>query len=56
VVVLLAFLGHVRITLIAATTIPLTVVTTFFFMRLFGQTFNLMSLGGIAVAIGLVID
>jgi multidrug efflux pump subunit AcrB len=56
VVILLAFLGHVRITLIAATTIPLTVVITFFFMRLFGQTFNLMSLGGIAVAIGLVID
>lgn len=56
VVVLLCFLGHVRITLIAATTIPLTVVITFFFMRLFGQTFNLMSLGGIAVAIGLVID
>lgn len=56
VVVLLAFLGHVRITVIAATTIPLTVVITFFFMRLFGQTFNLMSLGGIAVAIGLVID
>jgi multidrug efflux pump subunit AcrB len=56
VVVLLAFLGHVRITLIAATTIPLTVVITFLFMWLFGQTFNLMSLGGIAVAIGLVID
>jgi multidrug efflux pump subunit AcrB len=56
VVVLLAFLGHVRITIIAATTIPLTVVITFFFMHLFGQTFNLMSLGGIAVAIGLVID
>jgi multidrug efflux pump subunit AcrB len=56
VVVLLGFLGHVRITIIAATTIPLTVVSTFFFMYLFGQTFNLMSLGGIAVAIGLVID
>ena len=56
VIILLAFLGHVRITIIAATTIPLTVVITFFFMRLFGQTFNLMSLGGIAVAIGLVID
>jgi multidrug efflux pump subunit AcrB len=56
VVVLLAFLGHVRITIIAATTIPLTVVITFFFMHVFGQTFNLMSLGGIAVAIGLVID
>jgi multidrug efflux pump subunit AcrB len=56
VVVLLGFLGHVRITIIAATTIPLTVAITFFFMRIFGQTFNLMSLGGIAVAIGLVID
>lgn len=56
VVILLAFLGHLRITIIAATTIPLTVVITFFFMRVLGQTFNLMSLGGIAVAIGLVID
>jgi multidrug efflux pump subunit AcrB len=56
VLVLLGFLGHVRITIIAATTIPLTVLITFFFMWLFGQTFNLMSLGGIAVAIGLVID
>ena len=56
VVVLLAFLGHVRITIIAATTIPITVIITFFFMYLFRQTFNLMSLGGIAVAIGLVID
>lgn len=56
VAILFAFLGHLRITIIAATTIPLTVVITFFFMRVFGQTFNLMSLGGIAVAIGLVID
>lgn len=56
VVVLLGFLGHVRITIIAATTIPLTVVITFFFMHILGQTFNLMSLGGIAVAIGLLID
>ena len=31
-------------------------LSTFLFMRLFGETINLMSMGGLAVAIGLVID
>src|SRR6516225_6506621 len=34
----------------------LSVIGTFFFVRLFGGTLNLMSLGGLAVAIGLIID
>jgi len=56
VVVLIVFLGNWRMTLIAALTLPLTVMATFLFMRLFGESINLMSMGGLAVAIGLVID
>jgi CzcA family heavy metal efflux pump len=56
VVVLIIFLGNWRMTAIAALTLPLTVLTTFLFMRLFGESINLMSMGGLAVAIGLVID
>ncbi len=56
IVVLIVFLGDWRMTAIAALTLPLTVVATFSFMRLFGESINLMSMGGLAVAIGLVID
>jgi multidrug efflux pump subunit AcrB len=56
VLVLLLFLRNWRLTLVAASTLPLTVVSTFFFMWLFGESINLMSMGGLAVAIGLVID
>jgi CzcA family heavy metal efflux pump len=54
--VLFVFLRDWRVTLVAAVTLPLTVVSTFLFMKLFGETINLMSMGGLAVAIGLVID
>ena len=53
---LLVFLRDWRLTLVAAITLPLTVVPTFLFMWLFGESINLMSMGGLAVAIGLVID
>ncbi len=56
VAILLLFLREWRSTLIAACSIPLTLVITLFFMQHLGQTLNLMSLGGMAVAIGLVID
>ncbi len=56
VVVLLMFLKSVRATLIAALSIPLSLVITFVFLYLTGDTLNLMSLGGLAVAIGLIID
>jgi CzcA family heavy metal efflux pump len=56
IVVLLVFLRDLRLTLIAAITLPLAVIPTFVFMRLFGGSINLMSMGGLAVAIGLVID
>jgi CzcA family heavy metal efflux pump len=56
VVVLLVFLRHGRITAISAAAIPLTLAITVFVMSLVGQTFNLMTLGAMAIAIGLVID
>jgi CzcA family heavy metal efflux pump len=54
--VLLAFLRDWRATVVAATALPLTIVGTFFIVQLAGGTINLMSLGGLAIAIGLVID
>jgi CzcA family heavy metal efflux pump len=56
ILVLLVFLRDWRLTIVAASTLPLTVVGTFFFMWLFGESINVMSMGGLAVAIGLVID
>jgi CzcA family heavy metal efflux pump len=56
IVVLMVFLRNARLTLIAAFTLPLAVIPTFVFMRVFGGTINQMSMGGLAVAIGLVID
>jgi CzcA family heavy metal efflux pump len=56
VIVLLLFLRHVRITAISASSIPLTMAITVLVMWFFGQTFNLMTLGAMAIAIGLVID
>lgn len=56
VAVLAAFLRDVRAGLIAAAAVPLTLAITFGGMYLGGQTLNLMSLGGMAVAIGLVVD
>lgn len=56
IVVLLVFLRSWRSTVIAALTIPLSALAVFAVMYLLGQSLNLMSLGGLAVAIGLVID
>ncbi len=56
VVVLMVFLRDARLTAIAAVTLPLAVIPTFVFMRVLGGSINLMSMGGLAVAIGLVID
>ncbi|MBS1241239.1 MAG: efflux transporter permease subunit, partial [Gemmatimonadetes bacterium] len=56
VLILYAFLRNWGTTLVATTVIPVTVLITLVAMRLTGLTFNLMTLGGIAAAIGLVID
>jgi CzcA family heavy metal efflux pump len=56
VVILLLFLRDWRLTLVASVTLPLAVLMTLVVMHLFGESINLMSMGGLAVAIGLVID
>lgn len=56
VLILLGFLRDLRTTLVAAISLPLSVIGTFFFLKEFGGTLNLMSLGGLAIAIGLIID
>src|SRR6185436_13764218 len=56
VIVLLVFLRHGRVTAISASSIPITMAITVFVMSLVGQTFNLMTLGAMAIAIGIVID
>jgi multidrug efflux pump subunit AcrB len=54
--VLLAFLRDWRATFVAATTLPLAIIGTFYILNIAHGTINLMSMGGLAIAIGLVID
>jgi len=54
--VLLAFLRSWRVTLVAMLTVPATLAITILVLLLLGQSFNIMTLGGIAAAVGLVID
>ncbi len=57
VIVLLAvFLGNIRASLVVATSIPIAVIITFFLMYQFGLSANLMSLGGLVIAIGMIVD
>ena len=57
VVVLLGlFLGNLRAALTVALVLPLAALITFILMRLFGMSANLMSLGGLAIAIGMLVD
>ena len=56
VVLLVIFLGNWRAAAIVAATLPLAALITFLFMRMTGLTANLMSLGGLAIAIGMLVD
>lgn len=56
VAILYGFLRNWGTTFVAVLVIPVTVLTTFLAMWLVGLSFNLMTLGGVAAAIGLVID
>ncbi len=55
-VILFLFLRDWSSSLIAGLVIPVTIAVTVVFLKLIGQSFNLMTLGGLAAAIGLVID
>lgn len=56
IVLLILFLGDWRAALVVALTLPLSALATFVLMRWAGMSANLMSLGGLAVAIGMLID
>ncbi|WP_375790826.1 efflux RND transporter permease subunit [Bradyrhizobium sp. vgs-9] len=56
VVLLLLFLGNWRASLVIALSLPLAIVIALIVMRAVGMSANLMSLGGLAIAIGMLID
>jgi heavy metal efflux system protein len=56
VVLLVLFLGNLRAALAVALVLPLAALWTFVLMRSTGLTANLMSLGGLAIAIGMLVD
>jgi cobalt-zinc-cadmium resistance protein CzcA len=56
VVLLLLFLGNLRASLVVALMLPFAALYTFLLMRMTGQSANLMSLGGLAIAIGMLVD
>ena len=55
-IILFVFLGDVRSSLVVAATIVVTPLITFILMNRLGLSANLMSLGGLAIAIGLMVD
>jgi len=55
-VLLMLFLGNLRAAVVVAITLPLAALATFILMRQFGMSANLMSLGGLAIAIGMLVD
>jgi len=55
-IILVLFLRDWRSSLVAALVIPATIAITLIFLRLLGESFNLMTLGGLAAAVGLIID
>jgi multidrug efflux pump subunit AcrB len=52
----LIFLGSWRSTLIVATSIPLAILSSILMMSWLGQTINVMTLGGLALAVGILVD
>ena len=55
-IILVVFLRDWGTSLVAGLVIPVTVMVTFIALKVMGETFNLMTLGGLAAAVGLVID
>jgi CzcA family heavy metal efflux pump len=53
---ILLFLGNWRSTLIIAISIPLSILTSVILLSALGETFNIMTLGGLALAVGVLVD
>jgi CzcA family heavy metal efflux pump len=56
IVTLLLFLRNIKVTLIAAVTVPMALAATTLILYVTGQSFNIMTLGGMAAAVALIID
>ncbi|MEI6708453.1 MAG: CusA/CzcA family heavy metal efflux RND transporter [Methylococcales bacterium] len=56
IVLLILFLGNLRAALVVALALPLAALFTFILMKQMGMSANLMSLGGLAIAIGMLVD
>ncbi|MCP4254099.1 MAG: efflux RND transporter permease subunit [Candidatus Scalindua sp.] len=56
VIVLFLFLRSIKSTLIIGLAIPISIISTFFFMYMSGVSLNIMSLGGMALGIGMLVD
>jgi CzcA family heavy metal efflux pump len=56
VIVIFLFLRNIRMTLVAAIVIPIAMAIAILALKIAGETLNLMSVGGLAVAVGLIID
>ncbi|NUR33901.1 MAG: efflux RND transporter permease subunit [Gemmatimonadaceae bacterium] len=56
IVILFLFLGNVRSALIVTTMLPLSLLLAFMLMHYFGLSANLMSLGGLAIGVGMMVD
>src|SRR6202158_495067 len=54
--VIILFLGNLRLSFIILAAIPLSIITGVLFISLAGQTLNVMTLGGFALAIGILVD
>src|ERR1700676_2326895 len=55
-IMVLVFVGSARSMLIVITSIPLAILTSIIALNLFGQTINTMTLGGLALAVGMLVD
>ncbi|MBL1292649.1 MAG: efflux RND transporter permease subunit, partial [Thiotrichales bacterium] len=56
IILLILFLGNIRAALTVALILPLSALVTFILMLQFGMSANLMSLGGLAIAVGMLVD
>jgi len=56
VILLMLFLGNIRAAVVVALALPLAALFTFIMMHFMGMSVNLMSLGGLAIAIGMLVD
>jgi cobalt-zinc-cadmium resistance protein CzcA len=56
ILVLYIFLNNIKSTVIVALAIPLSAIFAFVFFKLFGLTINIMTLGGLAIGLGMIVD